>query len=416
MKQTRTFFLSFGLILLVLCSCDKSVQTEADATMAKARKRAMVQPSELGNFVVNPDLDAEFQVSETEIVEELISYGFLNASESVEITPIYSERIIPLFFKSLIVEPESNEWYGIDVDEVMNMYMEFPSIAFYIINTPTEKSFLTTADKRFSCNLVEYRSPDYLDPEIITVQENLINELYESGAILPTHSRWDSLLRADFRNATGMDMSDDKYKLKVCYWQFQVCPNHTTQMGGCSKVGGPQYAGPMSDFFKWSQKDVFGDCDEHNHVSGSIALSILKILCFHEHSCVLFGENFDGHSIRDDETQLRHWVWLLYNEIDNAGNGTDCSERGLNILRDCGLAISLDSDSNGFIFSCLGAGKVLIVKCKKGNWQLINCGTKQESTCIDDYIFVYDCNECESYIVSQFAPEQPYEIYSYEFL
>ena len=409
--QQKMFFLSLGLILLALCSCDKSVQTDADVTMAKARKRAMVQSSEFGNFVVNPDLDAEFQVSEAEIVEELITDGFLDASESVCITPIYSERIIPLFFKSLIVEPESNEWYGINVDEVMNMYLEFPSVAFYIINT-TWKSFLTTADKRFSRNLVEYRSPGYLAPEIITIQENLINELYESGTILPTHSRWDSIWLSDFRDRTGLDTSDDKFKLKVCYWQFQVCTNLMTQMG-CDKDGDPQYARLM-EYPKWSQADVFGDCDEHNHVSGSIALYILNILCLHRYSGVLLGENFDGRYMRNDGSQLGYWAWLLYDEIENGGN--DNSEHGLNILYDCGFVMSQEPDDHSLIFSQLSEGKVVIVKCENGSWQLINHGTKQETTCSDEYWFEYDRNECESYIISLIAPEQPYEIYSYEIL
>lgn len=171
--RKQIFFLSVGLILLAICSCDKSMQneTETNATMAKVRKRATtgVRSFELGNFVVNPALDDEYQLSETEIVEELVSWGFLEVNEPVDITPIYFERIIPLFFKSLIVEPESNEWYGINVDDMMNTYFEFPSIAFYIINSESEKSFFTTANKLYACNLIEYRSPNYIDPKIVTI-------------------------------------------------------------------------------------------------------------------------------------------------------------------------------------------------------------------------------------------------------
>ena len=103
MRKKNLFFMCFGLILLALCSCDKSIQSEtaADATTAKFKKRTTTrtQPSELGNFFVNPALDDEYLLSEEEIVEELMSWGFLNANESVAITPIYSERVIPLFFQ-----------------------------------------------------------------------------------------------------------------------------------------------------------------------------------------------------------------------------------------------------------------------------------------------------------------------------
>lgn len=224
MKRRQTFCLYLGLILLALCSCDKSVQneTETNATMAKVKRRAttMFQASELGNFFVNPDLDNEYQLSEAEIVDELMSWGFLEHNDPVEITPIYQEDIIPAFFKSLIVEPESNEWYGINVDEVMNTYREFPSIAFYVINSESGKSFLTTADRRFPCNLIDYRS-EYLEPGIITLQEDIINDLYERGETL-SFAEWDSITRGDFRERYGASISDDRFELKVCCWKFQA--------------------------------------------------------------------------------------------------------------------------------------------------------------------------------------------------
>lgn len=392
MKQTRTFFLSFGLILLaLLCSCDKSVQTDADVTMAKARKRAMVQPSELGNFVVNPDLDAEFQVSEAEIVEELISYGFLNTSESVEITPIYSERIIPLFFKSLIVEPESNEWYGINVDEVMDMYLEFPSIAFYIINTTTEKSFLTTADKRFDCNIVRYLSPDYLDPEIITVQENLINELYESGDIMPKH-RWDSIWIADYRYRTGLNISDDRFELKVCYWQLVSKNMNPIPSYECEYIGITDKHSILSEDLRWGQEEIFGDCD-HNLKTGSMVLSILKILYLSNYSGILLDESFDSSVVVSDMNILSYFAWKIYYYIEFSP-----LIGGIIILANCGIyAQEANNVHMRDIRDQIYDGKVVLAEDNGGNWLLI-CGyKKKESTCFSVYLYDYDFNQCEHY-------------------
>ena len=397
--RKQIFFLSVGLILLALCSCDKSMQneTETNATKAKAQKRAtttMFQPSELGNFVVNPDLDVEFQLSEDEIVEELMSYGFLDANESVEITPLYSERIIPLFFKSLIVEPESNEWYGIDVDEVRNMYMEFPSIAFYIINSLNNKSFITTADRRFPCNLIDYRSSERFDPEIITVQENLINELYEGGISI-YKSRWDSMLRADHYRLIGLDISDDRFELKVCYWRFEVCKIMPTPYL-CEPTGQPWGVGPwLSEDMRWGQNEIFGDCDAHDVVSGNIAVSILKILCLHGYSGSLVGDYFDGAAYRNHIDILNYFAWQLYSFIESSGENR--SQTGIEILNSCGFNIEMSSAySTTDILSRIEAGKMSIVETWDGCWLLINGYWVQENTCSSEYKFFMDRSMCAS--------------------
>lgn len=416
--QKKMFFLSLGLILLALCSCDKSVQTDADVTMAKARKHAMVQPSELGNFVVNPDLDAEFQVSEAEIVEELITDGFLDASESVCITPIYSERIIPLFFKSLIVEPESNEWYGINVDEVMNMYMEFPSIAFYIINTATEKSFLTTADKRYGSNLINYREPFVLEPEIIDIYEEVVDMLYAEG-VSASFKKFDSITLELVHDAFGVPRQhDDLFNLKMYMAMFHM--QKWASLDGeairCDGLSVLHTAGPiLTEDYRWGQYDIFGDCD-HDLSSGSIAISILKILCLHGYSGILFGEYFDGAACRTDMDQLSHFGWLLYDEIQSAAE-CDRTERGLRILSNiCGYRLYVtDGRDMQRVRLCVDAGRLVIIPTSNGHWRLIDGYQVVETTC-DDIVHTYsvDKNRCDALTADWGNPFPLYNIYSYE--
>ncbi len=413
MKRRQTFCLYLGLILLALCSCDRSVQnvTETDDAMAKVRRRAttMFQPSELGNWFVNPALDDEYQLSEEGIVEELMSYGLLGANESVEITPVYSERMIPLFLKSLIVEPESNEWYGIDVDEVMNMYMEFPSIAFYIINSSNNKSFITTADRRFPCNLIDYRSSERFNPEIITVQENIINGLYYDGAPIYRH-KWDSMLRADYYRLIGLDISDDRFELKVCYWRFEVCQlsDITNAVHDCQLLLEVTKEPLLPMDMKWGQNDIFGDdCYNHNPGIGSIVLSILKVLCFSDYIGLLLDEPFGGaHS--DIET-LHHFAWQLYYDIENS---EDYSQRGLDILDSCGFEmITITEDMDAAMFSQLDADRLVITTYGYGYWQIVDGYWRKETECNSACLFDYDWNKCE--YQENRSSNTPREIYVY---
>jgi len=385
-------------------------ETETNATMAKVKKRATtgVRSFELGNFVVNPALDDEFQLSEAEIVEELVYFGFLEENEPVDITPIYSERIIPLFFKSLIVEPESNEWYGINVDEVMNTYREFPSIAFYVINSESGKSFLTTADRRFPCNLIDYRS-EYLEPGIITLQEDIIDDLYERGETL-SFAEWDSITRVDFRERYGASISDDRFELKVCCWKFQAYRPDFEHWYDCrfnGIVGNPSLL-PID--MRWGQSEIFGDCD-HNQKIGSIVVSILKLLCFSNYSGLLLDEYFDGSIASYNIEELNYFAWKLYHVIEEVGPLQTLA--GILILANCGFQI-YDTDEVHMqdVRSQIDAEKLVIAEDRNGNWLLI-CGYKEKRTTCDSwYLYDYDYNKCEPYTNSWYYGLK-YKIYYY---
>lgn len=394
--RKQIFFLSVGLILLALCSCDKTMQneTETNATMAKVRRRAttMFQASELGNFFVNPDLDAEFQLSEAEIVDELMSYGFLESGETMDITPIYFERIIPIFFKSLIVEPESNEWYGINVDEVLNTYIEFPSIAFYIINTPTKKAFLTTADKRYGCNLIEYCTPSFLDPELVTAYEYVIDDLYTNEASA-NFEQFDSLMNAFVRDAMELSKKETAYNFKK-YMALGHLQYYDPGAGNyCGRSNSYIFKPLLRGDFRWGQYDFFGDCD-HNMVSGSIAISILKILCKHEYSCVLLGNYFDAMYLFDMD-MLRSAAWRIYYELEDAGENR--SSHGLDILSSCGFEIYTRNEYLGTeVLSRLETGRLSIAVMQDGRWQLVDGYALFETSCNIEYKYDYDRNMCES--------------------
>lgn len=410
MKRRQPFCLYLGLILSALCSCDKNVQnvTETDDAMAKVRRRAatMFQPSELGNFYVNPDLDLE---SEAIVLEELISYGFLENNEQVEITPIYSEDIIPAFFKSLIVEPESNEWYDINADEVMNMYKEFPSIAFYVINSESGKSFFTTADKRFATNLIAYRSPGYLDPDIMTIQAEVINDLYDSGASIPF---------AEWKSEVGARLSDilnDIYCLKVCYWQFELCKADCVPWPDCQFVSSGDIGPFLSEDMRWGQSDIFGDCDSYDEITGSIVLSILKILCYTNYSGLLLGESFDGSAYYNNMNVLNSFALRLYNIIESSD--VSKTEQGLAILSECGYNVWYNP-MTCVPFSAYGAmseGKVVIDARRDGGWSIVDGCQYTKTTCSTTYMYDYDRNECEGSYANWESKSPFSEIYlSYE--
>ncbi len=410
--RKQIFFLSVGLILLAICSCDKSVQndTETDAAMAKVKRRAtaMYQPSELGNFFVNPDLDDEFQLSEAEIVEELMSWGFLEYDDPVEITPIYQENIIPAFFKSLIVEPESNEWYGINVDEVMNTYREFPSIAFYVINSESGKSFLTTADRRFPCNLIDYRS-EYLDPDIITVQEDIIHDLYESCETL-SFAEFDSITLAFFRERFGASISDDRFELKVCCWKFQAYRPDFEHWYDCRPIGVVESLSLLPIDMRWGQSKIFGDCD-HNQKIGSIVVSILKLLCFSNYSGLLLDEYFDGSIASYNIEELNYFAWKLYHYIEDVNCFPTLT--GIRILANCGFQLYDTGEVHmQDVRSQIDAEKLVLAEDRNGNWLLI-CGYKKKRTTCDSwYIYDYDYNKCEPYTNSWYYGIK-YKMYYY---
>ena len=410
--RKQIFFFSVGLILLALCSCDKSMQneTETNASMAKVKKRATtgVRSFELGNFVVNPALDDEFQLSEDEIVEELVYFGFLEENEAVDIIPIYHEDIIPAFFKSLIVEPESNEWYGINVDEVMNMYLEFPSIAFYIINSSQGKSFFTTADRRYSCNLVDYRFPDYIDPEIVTTQENIINELYDYGETM-SKQEWDSTWRADYRRIVGLDISDDRFELKVCYWQLVCKDMNPTPAFGCTFIRSIGEPSLLSEDMRWGQSEIFGGCD-HNQKIGSIVLSILKILYVSNYSGTLIDEYFESSMVYSNMDMLSYFAWKMYTFIEDIGLFPSLG--GFIILGSCGFQMyETDEVQMQDVRSKIDAGKLVLGE-DNGKWLLI-CGYKKKiTTCFSAYIYDYDYNKCEPYTNSWYYGLK-YKIYYY---
>ena len=389
-------------------------ETETNATMAKVKKRATtgVRSFELGNFVVNPALDDEFQLSEVEIVEELVSLGFLEENEPVDITPIYSERIISLFFKSLIVEPESNEWYGINVDEVMNMYLEFPSIAYYIINSQDGKSFFTTADKRFVSNLIEYNFPDYLNPDIITAQEEVIEELYESGSCV-SNLEFDTITSRNLHRLVGLDEYNKSiYELKVCFWRFEVCQlrDIISLPYDCQKLFEVTKHPLLPMDMKWGQNDIFGDdCYDHNPEIGSIVLSILKVLCFSDYIGWLLDEPFGGaHS---DIKTLRHFAWQLYYDIENS---EDYSQRGLDILDSCGFEmITITEDMEALMFFQLDADKLVITKDWYGDWQIVDGYYRKETECNSGYLFYYDWNRCE--YIENWSSNAPSVVYVYNY-
>lgn len=346
MKKRQTFCLYLGLILLALCSCDKSVQnvTETDDAMTKVRRRAttMFQPSELGNWFVNPALDDEYQLSEEGIVEELMSYGFLRGDEVIDITPIYFEDVIPMFFKSLIVEPESNEWYGINVGEVMSMYIEWPSIAFYVINTSSEKAFLTTADRRYAGNLIHYRTPSVFYPEVVSAYGEVVDMLYTQGLGV-SYNKFDSLTFDLIHDAFGVPRQDDLCNMKMYMSMFHM--QKWVDLGGggdpCYRIYPPYEVAPLlTEDLRWGVRDVFGRCGgDLDSASSSIALSILKILCLHEYSCTLRGEDFNGATDRNNWDKIYQFAQLLYDVID--GTAHNRSQRGLSILESCGFNVSL---------------------------------------------------------------------------
>ncbi len=418
MKRRQTFCLYLGLILLVLCSCDKSVQneTETNATMAKVRRRAttMVQPSDLGSWFVNPALDDEYQLSEEEIVSELASYGFLENDETMDITPIYFEDVIPTFFKSLIVEPESNAWYGINVDEVMNMYIEWPSIAFYVINTSSEKAFLTTADRRYSCNLIQYRTPSFLDIEALDVYEEAIDTYYANGDIW---RKWDSLTIELIHDAFGVPRYDEMFNLKMYMSMFHM--HKWVELGGgvtyCDNIRLIHQVEPLfTEDYRWGQREIFGDCD-HNLASGSIALSILKILCLHNYSCRLDGEDFDGATYRDNRDMINYFAWRLYDIIESAGESR--SQQGLRILTDCGFYIPMrDGYDMQKIRLCVDMGRLAIIEKPNGHWELIDGYQTFETTCDNlAYLYSVDKNECKTFHATWGYPYPLYNVYCYEF-
>lgn len=389
--RKQVFFLSVGLILLALCSCDKSMQneTETNATMAKVKKRATtgVRSFELGNFVVNPALDDEFQLSEAEIVEELMSYGFLDSGETMDITPIYFEDVIPTFFKSLIVEPESNEWYGINADEVLNMYRECPSIAFYIINTLSGKAFLTTADRRYGCNLIEYRKPANLDPEIVTIYEDVVNELYDSGAPSP-FPNIDSIVIDRYHSLLGIRDDADLFQLKKCFWQFQV--NRDVDILPCSSPDTIVAEPLLPEDLRWGQRDIFGDCD-HDIISGSITISILKILCFHGYSGAFLDGYFESTSCSNMDV-LSSYAGQLYEDVSAVANH---SQRGFDILTSCGFDIFMDDGEMTGLYAQIDLGKLVIDERKDGSWQLIDGYMIISPYCLPSHLFERDKNGCE---------------------
>lgn len=417
--RKQIFFFSVGLILLALCSCDKSMQneTETNATMAKAKKRATArwQPSELGSWFVNPALDDEYQLSEEEIVSELSSYGFLDNEETMDITPIYFEDVIPTFFKSLIVEPESNEWYGINVDEVMNMYIEWPSIAFYIVNTSSEKAFLTTADRRYACNLIHYRTPSVLYPEVVSAYEEVVDMLYTQGLGV-SYNKFDSLTFDLIHDAFGVPRQDDLFNLKMYMSMFHM--QKWVDLGGgvtyCDNIRLIHQEDPLlTEDYRWGQCEIFGGCD-HNLASGSIALSILKILCLHNYSCRLEGEDFDGAAYRDNRDMINYFAWRLYDIIESAGQSR--SQQGLRILTDCGFRIPMrDGYDMQKVRLSINDGKPAIIEKTNGHWELIDGYQAFETTC-DNFAYLYsvDKNECKTFHAVWGSPYPLYNVYCYE--
>ena len=414
MRKKNLFFMCFGLILLALYSCDKSIQSETatDATTAKVKKRTTMrtQPSELGNFFVNPALDDEYLLSEAEIVEELMSWGFLNANESVNITPISYERVIPLFFKSLIVEPESNEWYGINANEMMNTYFEFPSIAFYIINSESGKSFFTTANKLYASNLIEYRCPNYIDPEVVTIQEDIINELYDAGESVYQHTV-DSLWRARLYEILGINPFEDNTKFTLCEWKLRVCDHITTAVPCWSNDDAVSRGPLLTESLRWSQSSILLGCN-HDLVAGSIALSILKILCLSEYNGIVLDDYFNGLSYRSSLLVLQNMGRHLYDDIVSAA--PNYAERGIEILSSCGFTITDPTAVNmSFVLLQIRLGKVVIVENENGSWSLLDGYKEKEGTCGMIYLYDYDKNNCEQ---SQYdwSDDKPQKVYCYE--
>ena len=391
-----------SLFILLLCSCNVHLQNKSESvTITKVRNHStMSLSSELGNFYVNPDLDDEFQFTETEIVNELISLSVLVGNEILEITPIYSEDIIPAFFKSLIIEPESNEWYGIDVDEVMSMELEFTSIAFYVINTNDGKSFILRADKRYFGALIEYRYPSYINPAIFAAETDIIENLYESESCT-SHLSFDSINIDYLHRLFGINQDkDDIYNLKKFYWNFQVCRDNFTTIP-CLSNGNETVESLLPEDMKWEQSRILGDCD-HNYISASIAMSILKILCSSGYVGYLLDEFFDGISYQSDIERLSYFCQRIYDVIETARiSELSCSDAGFEILQSCGFSITETSTSSAILMSHLMDGNILIVENNDESWYLLIGGQRTQTDCASfSYVFEYDKNLCVRYVIN----------------
>ena len=128
----------------------------------------------------------------------------------------------------------------------------------------------------------------------------------------------------------------DNHKLTVCEWKLKV-KEHIYTDYPCSPRNNPVTVGPLlTEDLRWSQSDILFGCD-HDQYAGSIALSILKILCLSEYRGTVLDDYFDGESYRSSLLLLHSTGQQLYEYIESAA--PNYTERGIEILSPCGFNI-----------------------------------------------------------------------------
>lgn len=121
----------------------------------------------------------------------------------------------------------------------------------------------------------------------------------------------------------------DNHKLTVCEWKLKV-KEHIYTDYPCSPRNNPVTVGPLlTEDLRWSQSDILFGCD-HDQYAGSIALSILKILCLSEYRGTVLDDYFDGESYRSSLLLLHSTGQQLYEYIESAA--PNYTERGIEIL------------------------------------------------------------------------------------
>ena len=215
--------------------------------------------------------------------------------------------------------------------------------------------------------------------------------------------------RADYYRLIGLDISDDRFELKVFYWRFEVCQlrDITNAVPDCQLLLEVTKHPLLPIDMKWGQRDIFGDDCNHNLKIGSIVLSILKVLCFSDYTGLLLDEQFDGTNF--DVGTLNHFAWKLYHDIEDS---EQYLQRGLDILVSCGFEmITITEDMDAAMIAQIDAEKLAITTSWYGYWQIVDGYWRRETECSSACLFDYDWNKCE-YIENQ-SSNPPSEVYVY---